>query len=168
MFCKQKTRFTFSIHLELSKGSAQFHSGDCKRCCPVDDNHGLRENFCTMDQKARRISSCGGVVGADEPLQVGSSSRKRLRGLADGSERGLGQRPKALRKICNFSISFLSFFQLGKRTWLDGSTLLSRSGSKYKRLIVKFLSKLDSCSHRHNALQVCSILVQATSSLMNF
>mgnify|MGYP006151469035 CR=1 FL=1 len=61
------------------------------------------------------MSSCGGVVGADEPMQMGLSSQKRLCGLADGSEQGSGQHPKALRKICNFSISFLSFFQLGKR-----------------------------------------------------
>ena len=61
-------------------------------------------------KKAQWILSSGGVVGADEPLRMGSSSQKSLHGLADGSERGLGQRPEALRRICDFLISFLSFF----------------------------------------------------------
>ena len=46
--------------------------------------------------------SSGGVVGEDEPLQVGSSSRKRLCGLTDSSEWGSGQCPKALRENCDF------------------------------------------------------------------
>jgi len=41
---------------------------------------------------------------------MGSSSQKSSRGLADGSERGSGQRPEALRKICHFSISFSVIF----------------------------------------------------------
>ena len=52
------------------------------------------------------MSSCGGVVGADEPMQMGSSSQKRSRGLADGSERGSGQRPKALRDFAIRTIDF--------------------------------------------------------------
>ena len=54
--------------------------------CPVDDNHRSRGIFCAMGQKGTKVLTCGGVVGADEPLQVGSSSRKRSRGLTDGSK----------------------------------------------------------------------------------
>ena len=67
------------------------------------------------------MSSCGGVVGADEPMQMGSSSQKRSRGLADGSERGSGQRPEALRDfaICTIDFhQFLSCFQLGKMSMI--------------------------------------------------
>ena len=63
------------------------------------------------------MSSCGGVVGADEPMQMGSSSRKRSRGLADSSERGSGQRPEALRDFLFAQLIFIiccHFFQLGK------------------------------------------------------
>ena len=79
----------------------------------VVDDHWSREIFAPWDKKAQRILSCGGVVGADKPLRMGSSSQKSLRGLAAGSEWGSGQRPEALRKICYFSIIFLSFFS----TW---------------------------------------------------
>ena len=37
---------------------------------------------------------------------MGSSSRKRSRGLADGSERGSGQRPEALMDFDLFAIDF--------------------------------------------------------------
>ena len=67
--------------------------------------------------KGTKVLTCCGVVGADEPLQVGSSSRKSSRGLAEGSERGSGQRPEALRDFATFAIDFhhlLSCFQLRK------------------------------------------------------
>ena len=63
------------------------------------------------------MSSFGGVVGVDEPMQMGSSSQKRSHGLADGSERSSGQRPEALRDFAMCTIDFhqfLSFFQLEK------------------------------------------------------
>ena len=93
-----------------------YHSTQELITLSVDNDHRSREFFASWAKKAQWILSSGGVVGADEPLQMGLSSQKSLRGLADGSERGSGQHPKALRKICNFSISFLSFFQLGKKT----------------------------------------------------
>ncbi len=74
-----------------------------------------------MGQNGRRMLTCGGVVGADEPLQVGLSSRKSSRGLADGSEQGSGQRPEALRDFAIFAIDFhhfLSCFQLGKMSMI--------------------------------------------------
>ena len=80
--------------------------------CPVDNNHWSRGIFHAIGQEGTRILSCGGVVGADEPLRMGSSSR---------SERGSGQRPEALR---DFAISvidshqFLSCFQLGKMSMI--------------------------------------------------
>ena len=67
------------------------------------------------------MSSCGGVVGADEPMQMGSSSQKRSRGLADGSEWGSGQRPEAVRDfaICTIDFhQFLSCFQLRKMSMI--------------------------------------------------
>ncbi len=63
-----------------------------------------------MGQKGTKVLTCGGVVGADEPLQV-----------ADGSERGSGQRPEALRDFAIFAIDFhhfLSCFQLGKMSMI--------------------------------------------------
>ena len=57
--------------------------------------------------------TCGGVVGADEPLQVGSVSLS--------SEQGSGQCPKALRDFAIFAIDFhqfLSCFQLGKMSMI--------------------------------------------------
>ena len=63
------------------------------------------------------MSSCGGVAGADKPMQMGLSSHKRLRGLADSSEWGSGQRPEAVRDfaICTIDFhQFLSCFQLRK------------------------------------------------------
>ena len=100
-----------------------------------------QEKICAMVPKRhKRMSSCGGVVGADEPLQVGSSSRKRSRGLADGSERGSGQCPEALRDfaICTIDFhQFLSFFQLGKMSMI-GTFLYSivpiRDKSKSKTM----------------------------------
>ena len=56
------------------------------------------------------MSSCGGVVGVDEPMQMGSSSQKRSRGLAEGSERSSGQRPEALRDFAMCTIDFHQFF----------------------------------------------------------
>ncbi len=53
------------------------------------------------------MSSCGGVVGADKPMQMG-----RSRDLADGSERGSGQRPEALRDFAIFTIDFHQFFAI--------------------------------------------------------
>ena len=58
------------------------------------------------------MSSCGGVAGADKPMQMGSSSQKRSHGLADGSERGSGQRPKALRDFAICTIDFHHFFAI--------------------------------------------------------
>ena len=53
-----------------------------------------QEKFCAMVPKRhKRMSSCGGVVGADEPIQMGLSSQKSSCGFADGSKRGSGQRP---------------------------------------------------------------------------
>ncbi len=94
---------------------------------------GQEKLFCP-GPKGTKVLTCGGVVGADKPLWMGSSSRKSLCGLADGSKWGSGQCPKALRRTCDFLISFLPFFQLGKKTCLAGSTLLSRSGSKFLKL----------------------------------
>ncbi len=80
------------------------------------------------------MSSCGGVVGADEPMQMGLSSQKRSRGLADGSERGSGQRPKALRDfaICTLDFHlFLPFFQLGKMSMIGNfCTQMFKSGTR--------------------------------------
>ena len=76
------------------------------------------------------MSSCGGVVGADKPMQMGSSSQKRSRGFADGSERGSGQRPEALRDFAFCTIDFhqfLSFFQLGKMSMIGSFFVLNRS-----------------------------------------
>ena len=74
--------------------------------------------------------TCGGVVGADEPLKVGSSSQKRSHGLADGSQQGSGQRPEALRDFAIFAIDFhqfLSCFQLGKMSMIDTFVVLNCS-----------------------------------------
>ncbi len=77
--------------------------------------------------------SSGGVVGADEPLRMGSSSRKSSRALADGSERGSGQRPEPLRDSAIFAIDFhqflscLSCFQLGKMSMIDTFVVLNCS-----------------------------------------
>ena len=49
---------------------------------------GQEDFFAPWAKKAQRILSCGGVVGADEPLQVGKW--------------GSGQHPKALREIVIF------------------------------------------------------------------
>ena len=65
-----------------------------------------------MGQKGTKVLTCGGVVGEDEPLQVGSSSRKSSRGLADGSEQDSGQRPKALRDFAIFAIDFHQVFHV--------------------------------------------------------
>ena len=68
-----------------------------------------------MVQKVTKVVTCGEVVWADEPLQMGSSSQKSLHGLADGSKWGSGKSPKALRKFaydridfCQFSVIFLT------------------------------------------------------------
>ena len=59
-----------------------------------------------MGQKVTKMLTCGGVVGADEPLQMGLSSQLRSPGLADGSKMGSGQRSKALRKFDYCRIDF--------------------------------------------------------------
>ena len=82
--------------------------------------------FAPWAKKAKWILSSGGGGGADEPLRMGSSSRKSSRALADGSERGSGQRPEALRDFAIFAIDFhqfLSCFQLRKMSIMG--TLLS-------------------------------------------
>ena len=115
--CFAKKSFHVSIHLELSKVSVQFHSGDYKRFfVPLMIIISQEEFFAPWAKKAQRILSSDGAVGADEPLQVRLSSQKSLHGLTAGSEWGSGQRPEALRRNCNYFISFLSFFQLGKKT----------------------------------------------------
>jgi hypothetical protein len=61
---------------------------------------------------------------------MGSSSRKSSRGLADGSERGSGQRPEALRDFALFAIDFhqfLSCFQLGKMSMIGTFVVLNCS-----------------------------------------
>ena len=64
----------------------------------------------------------------------------KSRGLADGSERGSGQRPEALRDFAIFAIDFhqfLSCFQLGKMSMI-GTFLYSivpiRDKSKSKTM----------------------------------
>ena len=87
----------------------------------ADNDHWSGEILRHGTKEAQRVSSCGGVVGADEPMQMGSSSQKRSRGLADGSERGSGQRPKALRDFAFCTIHFhhfFPFFQLGKMSMI--------------------------------------------------
>ena len=78
--------------------------------CPVDNNHWSRGICHAMGQEGTRILSCGGVVGVDDPMQMGSISWRRSRGLADGSERGSGQRPEALRDFAICTIDFHQFF----------------------------------------------------------
>ncbi len=62
-----------------------------------------------MGHKGTKVLTCGGVVGADKPLQMGWSMQKSSHSLADCSEWGLGQCPKVLKKICDlhhFSVIF--------------------------------------------------------------
>ena len=65
---------------------------------------------------------------------MGSSSQKRSRGLADGSEQGSGQRPEALRDFAIFTIDFhhcFQFFQLGKMSMIGNfCTQLFQSGTR--------------------------------------
>ncbi len=89
----------------------------------VDDDYQSREIFVRWDTKEQRILSCGRAVGADEPLHMGLSSQKSSRGLADGSKRGSGQRPEALRKFFYFSIIFLSFFPTWEKDKIGGINL---------------------------------------------
>jgi hypothetical protein len=86
--------------------------------------------FAPWAKTTQWILSSGGVVGADEPLRMGSSSRKSSRGLAGGSERGSGQRPEAVRDfaICTIDFhQFLSCFQLGKMSMIDTFVVLNCS-----------------------------------------
>ncbi len=69
------------------------------------------------------------------------------------SSKSSAQQISALNHI-DFHQFLIISFRLGKRKNLAGTSLLSRSGSKFLRLIVKFLSKLDYCSHQCKALQV--------------
>ncbi len=83
---------------------------DIDNSISADDDHLSVEFLRHGTRETQRMSSGGGVVGADEPMQMGLSSQKRPHGLADGSERGLGQRPKALRDFAIFTIDFHQFF----------------------------------------------------------
>ena len=76
----------------------------------ADNDHQSGENLCQGTKETQSMSSCGGVAGADKPMQVGLSSQKSLRGLAVGSELGSGQHPEALRRICDFRIIFSVIF----------------------------------------------------------
>jgi len=149
MFCKRKTCFTSQSIWSWVR--SVYHSTQELITLSVDNDHWSRENFAPWDKKAQRILSCSGVVGADEPLRMGLSSQKSLCGLADGSKRGSGQHPEALRKICYFSTSFPSFFQLGKRhDWMDHPCFQALEAN-FKGWLSSFLSKLDKCSHQRNS-----------------
>ena len=83
----------------------------------ADNDHWSGEILCHGTKVTQRMSSCGRVVGADEPMQMGSSSQKSLRGIADGSERGSWQLAEGLRDfaICTIDFHhFLSFSYLEK------------------------------------------------------
>ena len=76
------------------------------------------------------MSSCGGVVEADKPMQMGLSSQKSSHGLVDGSEQGLEQCPKALRDFAMCTIDFhhfLPFFLLGKMNMIGAFFVLNCS-----------------------------------------
>ena len=56
----------------------------------ADDDHWSGEFMHRVTKERQRMSSCGRVAGADEPMQVGSSSQKSLHGLIVGREQGSG------------------------------------------------------------------------------
>ena len=60
----------------------------------ADDDHQSGGYLHHGTNEAQRMSSCGRVVGMDEPLKMGASSKKSLCSLADATSGVQGSVPK--------------------------------------------------------------------------